>query len=104
MLMIVPSVQKLIEAADGVVALPPLRTQRIGLLETDPDRVIAVGNAALRGARLILAAKHPVLHNIEHIDLASDSPFRDKFVGCLGFPMLNSYASANHPPRRRLVQ
>jgi uncharacterized 2Fe-2S/4Fe-4S cluster protein (DUF4445 family) len=60
---------------------------RIGLLEVPADRLVASGNTALRGAKLSIGIdRFPILNIIEHIPLASDPQFEDRFVGCMGFP------------------
>ncbi len=59
----------------------------IGLIEADFDRIRAMGNTALRGAKmLLLAATEPVLPNIEHVSLAADPGFPDAFMNCIAFP------------------
>jgi uncharacterized 2Fe-2S/4Fe-4S cluster protein (DUF4445 family) len=59
----------------------------IGLLEAPASRIIASGNTALRGAKLILLSdgKDPGL-KVEHVSLASDPHFQDTFVDCMSFP------------------
>jgi uncharacterized 2Fe-2S/4Fe-4S cluster protein (DUF4445 family) len=59
----------------------------IGLLEAPASRIVASGNTALRGAKLILLAdgKDPEL-KVEHVSLASDPHFQDTFVDCMSFP------------------
>ncbi|HZD31877.1 MAG TPA: ASKHA domain-containing protein [Candidatus Angelobacter sp.] len=60
---------------------------RIGLVETPVDRIAPSGNTALRGAKMLLGADDfPVLEIIEHIGLASDPNFQDRFVDCMAFP------------------
>ena len=60
---------------------------RIGLLETHAGRLVPSGNTALRGAKLFLGENDfPVLNIIEHISLASDPNFQDRFVDCMAFP------------------
>jgi len=60
---------------------------RIGLLETGVERLTASGNTALRGAKLLIGAEDfPVLKLIEHVGLASDPNFQDRFVDCMAFP------------------
>jgi uncharacterized 2Fe-2S/4Fe-4S cluster protein (DUF4445 family) len=60
---------------------------RIGLLETQVNRLIPSGNTALRGAKLLIGAEDfPVLNMIEHVGLASDPHFQDQFVDCMAFP------------------
>jgi uncharacterized 2Fe-2S/4Fe-4S cluster protein (DUF4445 family) len=61
---------------------------RIGLIEVHPDRLVASGNTALRGAKLSIGVEHfPVLNIIEHVPLAEDPQFEDRFVGCMAFPV-----------------
>ena len=61
--------------------------RRIGLLECPPRIVVAAGNAALRGAKQILAGKAPpIAADVRHVVLAADADFEDQFVGCMGFP------------------
>jgi uncharacterized 2Fe-2S/4Fe-4S cluster protein (DUF4445 family) len=59
----------------------------IGLIEANFDRIRAMGNTALRGAKmLLLAADEPVLPKIEHVSLAADPGFQDAFMNCIAFP------------------
>jgi uncharacterized 2Fe-2S/4Fe-4S cluster protein (DUF4445 family) len=61
--------------------------RRIGLLECPPEVVTIAGNAALRGAKQILAGEtSPVRTDIRHVMLATDADFEDLFVSCMGFP------------------
>jgi uncharacterized 2Fe-2S/4Fe-4S cluster protein (DUF4445 family) len=61
--------------------------RRIGLLEMPPQRVIASGNTALRGAKRILVSDIDRLPNaIEHLSLAADPAFHETFADCLQFP------------------
>ena len=65
----------------------PESAHRVGLIEVSPDRLVPSGNTALRGAKLSLGVNDfPVMGIIEHIPLASDPEFEDKFVSCMGFP------------------
>jgi uncharacterized 2Fe-2S/4Fe-4S cluster protein (DUF4445 family) len=65
----------------------PCSAARIGLLEIPVERVSAVGNTALRGAKSLFGQAHPSANiPIEHISLASDRRFQDTFVDCLSFP------------------
>lgn len=61
---------------------------RVGLLPPlDPARIHSSGNTALRGARMILLdpdAEPRV--EVEHIELAADPEFQDRFVEALAFP------------------
>ncbi len=67
---------------------------RIGLLETSVDRLVPSGNTALRGAKLLIGAEDfPVLNLIEHVGLASDPNFQDRFVDCMAFPDADEIAS-----------
>lgn len=60
---------------------------RIGLLEASVDRLVPSGNTALRGAKMLIGAKDfPVLNMIEHVGLASDPNFQERFVDCMAFP------------------
>jgi uncharacterized 2Fe-2S/4Fe-4S cluster protein (DUF4445 family) len=62
-------------------------TARIGLLEMPSKRVIASGNTALRGAKMLLASKaDSALNAIEHVSLGADPDFQDTFLDCLQFP------------------
>ncbi len=48
----------------------------------------------LRGAKLLIGAEDfPVLNLIEHIGLASDPNFQDRFVDCMAFPDAEVIAS-----------
>jgi uncharacterized 2Fe-2S/4Fe-4S cluster protein (DUF4445 family) len=59
----------------------------IGLIEANIGRIHARGNTALRGAKMLLLAENePILPNIEHVSLASDSGFQDAFMDCIAFP------------------
>ena len=65
----------------------PESAHRVGLIEVAPDRLVPSGNTALRGAKLSFGVDvFDVTQIIEHIPLASDPEFEDKFVGCMGFP------------------
>ena len=67
---------------------------RIGLLETSVDCLVPSGNTALRGAKLLIGAEDfPVLNLIEHVGLASDPHFQDRFVACMAFPDADEIAS-----------
>jgi uncharacterized 2Fe-2S/4Fe-4S cluster protein (DUF4445 family) len=60
---------------------------RIGLLEVTADRLVASGNTALRGAKLSIGVEQfPVLNIIEHVPLAEDPLFEDRFIQCMAFP------------------
>jgi uncharacterized 2Fe-2S/4Fe-4S cluster protein (DUF4445 family) len=60
---------------------------RIGLLEAAVDRLVPSGNTALRGAKQLIGVNDfPVLKMIEHVGLASDPNFQDRFVDCMAFP------------------
>jgi uncharacterized 2Fe-2S/4Fe-4S cluster protein (DUF4445 family) len=60
---------------------------RIGLVETAVERLVPSGNSALRGAKMLLGVDDfPVLNMIEHVGLASDPHFQDRFVDCMAFP------------------
>jgi uncharacterized 2Fe-2S/4Fe-4S cluster protein (DUF4445 family) len=60
---------------------------RIGLLEVTADRLVPSGNTALRGAKLSIGVdRFPLMSIIEHVPLASDPEFEDKFVACMAFP------------------
>jgi uncharacterized 2Fe-2S/4Fe-4S cluster protein (DUF4445 family) len=73
----------------------------IGLLEVPASRVIASGNTALRGAKLIMLAdgKDPEL-KVEHVSLAADPNFQDTFITCLGFPEEQPQATSNKSQRQ----
>jgi uncharacterized 2Fe-2S/4Fe-4S cluster protein (DUF4445 family) len=63
---------------------------RVGLLETAPCKIIAAGNTALRGAKImLLSAGIPPLPPIEHVPLAFEPGFQDTFIDCLKFPVLS---------------
>ena len=67
--------------------LRPESAYRIGLIEVPHDRLVPSGNTALRGAKLSFGVEDfPVLGIIEHVPLASDPKFEDKFVACMAFP------------------
>lgn len=69
---------------------------RIGLLEAGVHRLTPSGNTALRGAKLLLGINDfPVLNMIEHVGLASDPHFQDRFVDCMAFPDAEVVASRN---------
>jgi uncharacterized 2Fe-2S/4Fe-4S cluster protein (DUF4445 family) len=66
---------------------------RIGLLETPVGRLVPSGNTALRGAKLLIGVNDfPVLDMIQHIGLASDPKFQDRFVDCMAFPNAEVFA------------
>lgn len=68
--------------------------RRIGLLECAPEIVVAAGNAALRGAKQILAGKSPPAASvIRHVALAADPEFEDVFVASMGFPARGTVAA-----------
>jgi uncharacterized 2Fe-2S/4Fe-4S cluster protein (DUF4445 family) len=59
----------------------------IGLIEAPRERILAAGNTALRGAKiLLLSAVEPTLPAIEHVSLAADPGFQDEFVESMAFP------------------
>ena len=73
---------------------------RIGLLEIPPDRLVAAGNTALRGAKLAIGIDaFPVLGIVEHVGLASDPQFQDTFVANMSFPECSDVAVDSHSPR-----
>jgi uncharacterized 2Fe-2S/4Fe-4S cluster protein (DUF4445 family) len=59
---------------------------RIGLLEISTERILAAGNTALRGAKMLLLGRLDTNTEIEHLSLALDPSFQDTFVDCLAFP------------------
>jgi uncharacterized 2Fe-2S/4Fe-4S cluster protein (DUF4445 family) len=62
---------------------------RVGLVEAAPCKIVAAGNTALRGAKMVLlSAGIPPLPAIEHISLAFEPGFQDTFIDCLKFPAL----------------
>jgi uncharacterized 2Fe-2S/4Fe-4S cluster protein (DUF4445 family) len=62
---------------------------RIGLLEMAPCKIVAAGNTALRGAKMmLLSARIPSRAAIQHVPLASEPEFQDTFIDCLKFPAL----------------
>jgi uncharacterized 2Fe-2S/4Fe-4S cluster protein (DUF4445 family) len=66
---------------------------RIGLLEAAVDRLIPAGNTALRGAKLLIGVNDfSVLDRIQHIGLASDPLFQERFVDCMAFPAVEALA------------
>lgn len=70
---------------------------RIGLLETGVHQLVASGNTALRGAKMLIGSEEfPVLSMIEHVGLASDPNFQDRFVDCMAFPAAE--AKVSHEP------
>ncbi len=74
----------------------PESAYRIGLLEVPADRLVASGNTALRGAKLAIGVdQFPVMSIIEHVPLASDPQFEDKFVSCMAFPSGPDAGQAN---------
>ena len=65
----------------------PESAYRIGLIEVPPERLVASGNTALRGAKLAIGVdSFPLMSIIEHVPLASDPRFEDIFVSCMAFP------------------
>jgi uncharacterized 2Fe-2S/4Fe-4S cluster protein (DUF4445 family) len=73
----------------------PESANRIGLLEIPASRLVPSGNTALRGAKMSIGVEgFPVLGIIEHVPLASDPQFEDKFMACMAFPAAPDGASA----------
>jgi uncharacterized 2Fe-2S/4Fe-4S cluster protein (DUF4445 family) len=67
--------------------------RRIGLLSAEPDRIVAAGNTALRGARLLLLNRTRreelvarLLRLARHVPLGDDPEFAQLFAECLNFP------------------
>ena len=72
-------------AFGNYVRIPSAR--RIGLLEVAEEVVTPVGNAALRGAKLVLmGVADPAAVSCQHVSLADDPAFQDTFAGSLAFP------------------
>ncbi len=60
---------------------------RIGLLEMAPCKIRPAGNAALRGAKMILLSPSLLPSSpVEHIPLAFEPQFQQLFIDCLAFP------------------
>jgi uncharacterized 2Fe-2S/4Fe-4S cluster protein (DUF4445 family) len=60
--------------------------RRIGLLEVPEERIVPVGNTALRGAKIVLSSgNHQFSPAIEHVSLAADANFESEFVSCMRF-------------------
>jgi uncharacterized 2Fe-2S/4Fe-4S cluster protein (DUF4445 family) len=60
---------------------------RIGLIESPDSLMHAAGNTALRGAKMLLAAREePCLPRIDHLSLAAVPSFQDQFADCMTFP------------------
>ena len=71
---------------------------RIGLIEAPRALVHAAGNAALRGAKmLLLADEEPALPRIYHVSLAAERDFEDEFVSCMTFPDAEGEGAASAP-------
>lgn len=71
----------------------PRSAERIGLLEVPSDRVSPAGNTALRGAKMLLGTDcASLLRGIEHVSLAADPLFQERFAACMSFPAPNSGA------------
>ncbi len=65
----------------------PESAVRIGLLQTDPARIVPSGNTALLGAKLLIGSERfPTLDLAEHVSLAADPNFQTIFIDSLGFP------------------
>jgi uncharacterized 2Fe-2S/4Fe-4S cluster protein (DUF4445 family) len=65
----------------------PASAIRIGLIEAPLELIEPAGNTALRGVKhILLAANDPALPTIEHVSLASDPEFQEKFATCMAFP------------------
>jgi len=65
----------------------PCSAAKIGMLEMDVERVVAAGNTALRGTKMLFGRERPLeLDRIEHISLAAEPRFQDFFIECLDFP------------------
>lgn len=58
----------------------------IGLLEAPRERIHAIGNSALHGARFLLLSAEPRLPHIQHISLAADPGFQEQFAAAMSFP------------------
>lgn len=72
----------------------------IGLIEAPKGLIHAVGNTALRGAKmLLLMSEDPALPGIEHVNLASDREFQDQFADCMSFPRCEKMTSSAVPSR-----
>ena len=66
---------------------------RIGLLpETNPRRIVYVGNSSLAGARALMLSKStrektdPLTKKIRYLSLATDPRFQEYFIDSLNFP------------------
>jgi uncharacterized 2Fe-2S/4Fe-4S cluster protein (DUF4445 family) len=66
---------------------------RIGLLNFEMDRIVPAGNTALHGAKLALFQRdysdrsfEEILRKVEHVPLAADPMFQDRFVDAMRFP------------------
>jgi len=66
--------------------------RRIGLLPFPADRIVAAGNTALRGAKIALflsdidATCTRLKDRAQHVPLAADLQFQDRFVAAIPFP------------------
>jgi len=64
---------------------------RIGLLEVAPCKIVPAGNAALRGAKMILLSPSALPSvPVEHVPLAFDPGFQQEFIESLNFPRFAS--------------
>jgi uncharacterized 2Fe-2S/4Fe-4S cluster protein (DUF4445 family) len=78
----------------------PRSAARIGLLEVAPGRVAPAGNTALRGAKLLLGSGcRPLLSRLQHVNLASDPNFQDRFAECIPFPRAAAHREAQSAGR-----
>jgi uncharacterized 2Fe-2S/4Fe-4S cluster protein (DUF4445 family) len=62
---------------------------RIGLFSVSPERIEAVGNTALMGAKLALfeddVGYEPLRRRVEHVSLHADPAFQDRFADAMTF-------------------
>ena len=73
----------------------------IGLIEAPIGVIHAAGNSALRGAKMMLRMDGEAsMPRIEHVALASDLEFQDRFADCMTFPQFEKNASTGAASRR----
>jgi uncharacterized 2Fe-2S/4Fe-4S cluster protein (DUF4445 family) len=75
----------------------PRSAQVVGLVPPVPvDRISAVGNTASEGAKMALLSFRErevaweIPDIVEYIELSGVEDFNDRFIGNLGFPLLDS--------------
>jgi uncharacterized 2Fe-2S/4Fe-4S cluster protein (DUF4445 family) len=73
--------------------LDPWSARRIGLLPPLPlERIVAVGNAAGAGGRMVLCSRNmrrvavDIAHQVDYLELSGDTEFNELFMQQMEFP------------------